>query len=57
MTFDKIKDIIIAQLDAGNTTVETSIKDAVYDWRKVATHCHISPTEQQRFAKRLEYCL
>ena len=33
------------------------VKDAVHDWRKVATHCHISPTEQQRFAKRLEYCL
>ena len=33
------------------------VKDAVRDWRKVATLCHISPSEQQRFAKRLEYCL
>jgi serine/threonine-protein kinase HipA len=32
------------------------VKDAVRDWRKVATLCHISPSEQQRFAKRLEYC-
>ena len=33
------------------------VKDAVRDWRKVATLCRISPTEQQRFAKRFEYCL
>ena len=33
------------------------VKDAVCDWRKVATQCHISPAEQQRFAKRLELCL
>lgn len=33
------------------------VKDAVRGWRKVATLCHISPSEQQRFAKRLEHCL
>ena len=33
------------------------VKDAVRDWRRVATSCHIPPAEQQRFAKRLEYCL
>ena len=33
------------------------VKEAVRDWRKVAMLCRISPTEQQRFAKRLEYCL
>ena len=33
------------------------VKEAVRDWRRVATYCHISPSEQQRFAKRLEYCL
>ena len=30
------------------------VKDAVRDWRKVATLCHITPAEQQRFAKRFE---
>jgi hypothetical protein len=33
------------------------VKDAVRDWRKVATLSHITPAEQPRFAKRLEYCL
>jgi serine/threonine-protein kinase HipA len=33
------------------------VKDAVRDWRKVANLCHIPPSEQQRFANRLEYCL
>lgn len=33
------------------------VKDAVRDWRNVATQCHISVVEQQRFAKRFEYCL
>ena len=39
------------------TQIINEVKEAVHDWRKVATHCHISPSEQQRFAKRLEYCL
>lgn len=29
---------------------------AVRNWRTVATKCHIPPAEQQRFAKRFEYC-
>ena len=33
------------------------VKEAVRNWRTIATKCHIPPAEQQRFAKRFEYCL
>lgn len=44
-------------LDEVAAQIINEVKDAVRDWRKVATLCNISPSEQLRFAKRLEYCL
>ena len=35
----------------------SEVKEAVRNWRTIATKCHIPPAEQQRFAKRFEYCL
>lgn len=32
----------------------SEVKAAMRQWRKVATACHISPAEQQRFASRLD---
>ena len=32
----------------------SEVQAAMRQWRKVATACHISPAEQQRFASRLD---
>lgn len=36
--------------------IVSEVKDTVRAWRSVATACGISRSEQERFARRLDYC-
>lgn len=36
--------------------IVSEVRDTVRDWRSVATNCGISKSEQERFARRLDYC-
>lgn len=36
--------------------IVSDVKDTVRDWRSVAANCGVSKSEQERFARRLDYC-